>query len=138
MNTNGISVLLIGGGVLGVAVWLLHKIGRALATILEVLAAAALVFISLWWLLKSLLWLAKQVVTRWRTSLTVVAIMAWSQYLGWLSLAIVAASVVAVLASWRLLAWCPMTTTAAGSSGPGGCAGRSTRASSRPGCTPAG
>ncbi|MFI9452960.1 FtsK/SpoIIIE domain-containing protein [Amycolatopsis sp. NPDC052450] len=103
MNASGIGVLLIGGGVLGVVVWLLHKIGRALATILEVLAAAALVFIALWWLLKALLWLGKQVVTRWRTSLTVVALVVWWQWLGWLSLAIVTGSVVTVLVSWRLI-----------------------------------
>jgi hypothetical protein len=34
---------------LGVGVWVLHKVGRALASVAEALAAAAVVFIALWW-----------------------------------------------------------------------------------------
>ncbi|RSN28620.1 cell division protein FtsK [Amycolatopsis sp. WAC 01416] len=103
MNTNGIGFLLIGGGVLGVVVWMLHKLGRALATIAEVLAAAAVVFIALWSAVKLLMWLGKQVFTHWRTSLGVLALVAWWQWLGWLSLAVTVGSVAVVLVLWRLL-----------------------------------
>ncbi len=103
MDANMFGTLLVGGGVLGVVVWLLHKLGRALATIAEVLAAAAVVFIAVWWLLKAWLWMAKQVALRWRTSLAVLAGAAWWRWLGWPSLAITAGSITAVLVSWWLI-----------------------------------
>ncbi len=98
-----LGFLLVGGAVLGVVVWLLHKLGRALATIAEVLAAAAVVFIALWSALKLLVWLGKQVFTHWRTSLGVLALAAWWNWLGWLPLAVTAGSVAVVLAVWRLI-----------------------------------
>ncbi|MFE0027690.1 FtsK/SpoIIIE domain-containing protein [Amycolatopsis sp. NPDC059021] len=86
----------------GLGVWVLHKIGHALAAILEALAAVAVVFVALWWLLKTLVWLVKQVVIHWRTTLALFALWAWWQWLGWLSLAISAACLAAVLAAWRV------------------------------------
>jgi len=44
----GFAIVALAG--LGLGVWVLHKIGRALASILEALAAAAVVFVALWWL----------------------------------------------------------------------------------------
>ncbi|MFF0148604.1 S-DNA-T family DNA segregation ATPase FtsK/SpoIIIE [Amycolatopsis sulphurea] len=89
--------------VLGAGVWVLHKIGRALAAILEVLAALAVVFVALWWLCKAAFWLASQVVLRWRTSLTIVAAYAWCSRLGWPSLAVVLGSVASVLGVWAAI-----------------------------------
>ncbi|UOX88539.1 cell division protein FtsK [Amycolatopsis sp. FBCC-B4732] len=94
----GFAVVALAG--LGLGVWVLHKIGRALASILEALAAAAVVFVALWWLCKAVVWMLAQVVTRWRTSLALVAVYAWCQLLGWLPLAITLGSVAAVLATW--------------------------------------
>ncbi|MFF4597107.1 FtsK/SpoIIIE domain-containing protein [Amycolatopsis sp. NPDC001319] len=104
--------LIVALGVLGLGVWVLHKIGRALATVLEVLAAAAVVFAALWWLCKAAWWVLLQVVTRWRTSLAVVAVIAWCDLLGWMSLVITLGALGLVLGVWRLVGpvsfdqWC--------------------------------
>lgn len=103
MDPNMLGILLVGGGVLGVVVWLLHKLGRALASIAELLAAAAVVFIALWSALKLLVWAGKQVLTRWRTSLSVLALAAWWHWLGWLSLTITLGTITTALVVWRLL-----------------------------------
>ncbi|WP_410614734.1 hypothetical protein [Amycolatopsis sp. lyj-109] len=97
MNPGFAAVALAG---LGLGVWVLHKIGLALASILEALAAAAVVFVALWWLCKAVVWMLAQVVTRWRTSFAVVAVYAWCELVGWLSLAIILGSLVIVLAVW--------------------------------------
>ncbi|MEV6622573.1 FtsK/SpoIIIE domain-containing protein [Amycolatopsis sp. NPDC051106] len=94
----GFAVVALAG--LGLGVWVLHKVGRALASILEALAAAAVVFVALWWLCKAVVWMLAQVVTRWRTSLAVVAVYAWCELLGWLSLALILGSVAVTLAAW--------------------------------------
>jgi S-DNA-T family DNA segregation ATPase FtsK/SpoIIIE len=77
MDAHTIGVLLLGGAGLGLVVWVLHKIGKALIAMFEALAAMAVVFLALWWLLKALVWLFTQVVTYWRTSLTLLALTAW-------------------------------------------------------------
>ncbi len=94
----GFAVVALAG--LGLGVWVLHKVGRALASVVEALAAAAVVFVALWWLCKAVVWMLAQVVTRWRTSLAVVAVYAWCELFGWLSLAIIVSSVAAVLVTW--------------------------------------
>ncbi|AEK46591.1 hypothetical protein [Amycolatopsis mediterranei] len=109
--TPGFAVIALAG--LGLGVWVLHKIGRALASILEALAAAAVVFVALWWLCKAVAWMLAQVVTRWRTSLAAVAVYAWCELFGWLSPAITVGSVAVVLVAWWLIdavsfdQWCP-------------------------------
>ena len=62
MTAHSAAVLLLGVVGLALLVWLLHKLGRALAAIAETLAAAAVVFVALWWLVKVLIWLVKQLV----------------------------------------------------------------------------
>jgi DNA segregation ATPase FtsK/SpoIIIE, S-DNA-T family len=52
MSVQVIAALIAGGAALGIVVWLLAKIGRALITIAESLAAAAAVFFVLWLLIK--------------------------------------------------------------------------------------
>ncbi|MEU4669444.1 FtsK/SpoIIIE domain-containing protein [Amycolatopsis sp. NPDC023774] len=88
---------------LGVGVWVLHKVGRALASVAEALAAAAVVFIALWWVCKAIVWALAQLATRWRTSLAVVALVAWCAVLGWISLAAVLGGVALVLGAWWLI-----------------------------------
>ncbi len=101
MDAHAIGVLLAAGMGLGVVVWVLHKIGKALLAVVEALAAVAVVFVALWWLLKALVWLLTQVVTRWRSSLTVLALVAWWQWWGWPSLALSLAVTALALALWR-------------------------------------
>ncbi|NKQ56771.1 cell division protein FtsK [Amycolatopsis sp. K13G38] len=101
MNAHTLGLLFLGGVGLAVVVWVLHKLGRALASVAEALAAAAVVFLALWWLLRALGWVVKEIVTHPRTSVTVVAVAAWCYYVGWVSLASVGLCVTAVLALWR-------------------------------------
>jgi hypothetical protein len=60
MDAHAIGVLLAGGMGFGVVVWVLHKIGKALLAVVEALAAVAVVFVALWWLLEALVWLLTQ------------------------------------------------------------------------------
>ena len=55
MDAHTIGVLLRAGAGLGVVVWVLHKIGKALLAVVEALAAVAVVFVALWWLIKAVL-----------------------------------------------------------------------------------
>jgi S-DNA-T family DNA segregation ATPase FtsK/SpoIIIE len=103
MNAQMIAVLIAGGAVLGVAVWLLAKVGKALVTIAEALAAAAVVFLAVWLVVKAVVWAIRQAVTRWRTSPTVLAVMAWWHWWGWMPLVITLGSVAGVLTGWRLM-----------------------------------
>ncbi len=99
MDMSLIALVLAGGGVLGVVVWALAKVGKALIKIAEALAAAAVVVVAVWLMIKALVWALRQVLTHWRTSLTVVAMVAWWQWWGGPSLAITAG----VLTGWRLV-----------------------------------
>ncbi|GAB3000419.1 cell division protein FtsK [Amycolatopsis acidiphila] len=103
MGAHTFGVLLLGTAGLAVVVWVLHKLGRALAAIAETLAAAAVVFLALWWLLKGIGWMVKEIVTHPRTALTVVAVAAWLHWWGWLSLVVSIAAVAAALGLWRLV-----------------------------------
>jgi S-DNA-T family DNA segregation ATPase FtsK/SpoIIIE len=49
MDAYTLAVVIAGGGALGVVVWLLAKLGKALITIAEALAAAAVVFLACGW-----------------------------------------------------------------------------------------
>lgn len=101
MDAHTFGVLLLGGAGLALVVWVLHKLGRALAAIAETLAAAAVVFLALWWLLKGGIWLVQQLVTRWRTTLTVLALLAWWHWWGWASLVITLGVLGSGLLCWR-------------------------------------
>jgi DNA segregation ATPase FtsK/SpoIIIE, S-DNA-T family len=103
MDAYMIAVLIAGGGVLGVVVWVLAKVGKALIQIAEALAAAVVVFLAVWLMIKAVLWALRQVVTHWRTSLTVLVATAWWHCWGWMPLAITGAVVAAVLTGWRLV-----------------------------------
>ncbi|HJQ44813.1 MAG TPA: FtsK/SpoIIIE domain-containing protein [Amycolatopsis sp.] len=103
MDAHTFGLLFLGGVGLAVLVWVLHKLGRVLASIAEALAAAAVVFVALWWLLKGLGWVVREIVTHPRTALTVVAVAAWLHWWGWLSLVPSVAAVAAALGVWRLV-----------------------------------
>ncbi|HEX5114067.1 MAG TPA: FtsK/SpoIIIE domain-containing protein [Pseudonocardiaceae bacterium] len=103
MGAHSFSTLLLGGLGLALAVWLLHKLGRALAAIAETLAAAAVVLVALWWVVKVLVWLVKQLVIHPRTTGTVLVFAAWWLWLGWPSLALTGGAVLLALVTWRLV-----------------------------------
>ncbi|MBV8995216.1 MAG: cell division protein FtsK [Pseudonocardiales bacterium] len=103
MDAQVIAILIAGGTALGVVVWMLAKVGQALIKIAERLAAAAVVFFALWLVIKAVAWALRQTVTYWRTSLTVVGVLAWCHWWGWESLATTAALLAAVLIGWRLV-----------------------------------
>ncbi|TVT48104.1 cell division protein FtsK [Amycolatopsis rhizosphaerae] len=103
MDAHTFATLFLGGVGLAVVVWALHKLGKALAAIAETLAAAAVVFLALWWVVKAAGWLVAQIVLHPRTTLTVLALLAWWRWLGWPSLALSLIGVTALLTVWRVL-----------------------------------
>ncbi len=102
MSPHMIGVLVLGGGCAAVVIWVLHKVGKALVAVAEAIATVAVVFVALWWLVKALAWSVRQLGRHWRTSLGLLAVMAWWRWLGWPSLAISVVSVTVVLLGWRL------------------------------------
>ena len=103
MDAYTIAVVIAAGGVLGVVVWSLAKLGNVLIKVAEALAAAAVVGLAIWLLIKTVWWALHQAVTRWRTSLTVLGVVAWWHWWGWPSLAITAVTVAGMLIGWWLL-----------------------------------
>src|SRR5918997_1350636 len=103
MNAYLITLLMAGGAVLGVVVWVLAKLGKALITVAEALAAAAVVVFVVWLVIKAVVWALRQVLTHWRTSLTLLATVAWWHWWGWASLALTAAVVTVMFIGWRLV-----------------------------------
>jgi S-DNA-T family DNA segregation ATPase FtsK/SpoIIIE len=103
MDVSMIAALVAGAGVLGIVVWVLAKIGQALIKSAEALAAAAVVAFALWLVIKAVVWAIRQAVSRWRTSLTVLAVTAWSHWWGWPSLALTVGVIAAMLIGWRLI-----------------------------------
>jgi S-DNA-T family DNA segregation ATPase FtsK/SpoIIIE len=98
-----IAAVIAGGGLLGVVVWVLAKVGKALVTIAEALAAAAVVIFAVWLAIKAVVWALRQTMTHWRTSLALVSLLSWWHCWGGTSLALTAGVVTAVLAGWRLV-----------------------------------
>jgi DNA segregation ATPase FtsK/SpoIIIE, S-DNA-T family len=103
MDPSTIVAVIAGAGGLGVVVWVLAKVGKALIKIAEALATAAAVLLALWLVIKAVGWALRQTFTHWRTSLTVLAVLAWWHWWGWESLATTSGVVATVLAGWRLL-----------------------------------
>ncbi|MGC1732178.1 MAG: hypothetical protein WA731_05820 [Pseudonocardiaceae bacterium] len=103
MDVYLIALVLGGGAALGVIVWVLAKLGKALIKIAEALVAAAVVLFVLWLVIKAVAWALRQVVTHWRTSLAVVAGAAWWHWWGGASLVLTAGAVAGVLTGWRLI-----------------------------------
>jgi S-DNA-T family DNA segregation ATPase FtsK/SpoIIIE len=103
MDAQMIAVVVAGLGGLGVLVWVLAKVGKALITIAEALAAAAVVLLALWLMVKAVVWALRQAFVHWRTSLAVVALLVWWHWWGGVSLALTVGAVVGVLTGWRLV-----------------------------------
>ncbi|WP_372671522.1 FtsK/SpoIIIE domain-containing protein [Amycolatopsis kentuckyensis] len=101
MTSPGMLVIALAG--LGLGVWVLAKIGRALASWAEALAAMVVVFVALWWACKVVFWLFSQVVIHWRTSLTVIAVYLWCVWVGWVWLVVNLGGLALILGVWRLL-----------------------------------
>ena len=97
-----IALVIAGAGALGVVVWVLAKLGKALITIAEALAAAAAVLVVVWLVIKAVLSALRQVLPHWRTSLTVIALGAWWHWWGWASLILTTGVIAGVLTGWRL------------------------------------
>ena len=98
-----IALVLAGGAALGLVVCVLAKLGKALIKIAEALAAAAVVLFTVWLVIKAVVWALRQVLTHWRTSLTLLAMLAWWHWWGGISLALTAGVVAGVLTGWRLI-----------------------------------
>jgi S-DNA-T family DNA segregation ATPase FtsK/SpoIIIE len=103
MGAQTIALMIAGGGALGVVVWVLAKIGRALIKVAEALAAAAVVLVTMWMLTKAVVWALRQVFAHWRTSLTLVALGAWWHWWRPASLVITVAVIAGVLTGWWVL-----------------------------------
>ena len=103
MDLQMFAALIAGGAALGIAVWVLAKIGRALIKIAEALAAAAAVLFALWLVIKAVVWALRQTLTHWRTSLTVIGVLVWWHWWGWPWLVAVSGVVAGLLSGWRLL-----------------------------------
>jgi S-DNA-T family DNA segregation ATPase FtsK/SpoIIIE len=95
-----LTIILAGGGVFGV-VWVLHKIGKALAAIVEALATLAVVVVALWMMIKAGFWLIKTTVTHWRTTLALAALGGWLLAWGWVSPLVAVGLVVLAASGWR-------------------------------------
>jgi S-DNA-T family DNA segregation ATPase FtsK/SpoIIIE len=81
----------------------LAKVGQALIKVAEALAAAAVVIFALWLMIKAVVWAIRQAVTRWRTSLTVLAVVAWAHWWDWPSLVLTVSVIAAVLIGWHVV-----------------------------------
>ena len=103
MNGYCISLLVFGGVILGVVVWVLAKLGRVLVKVAEALAAAVVVLLGLGLVIKAMWWAIRQALTHRRTSLTVLTVAAWWHWWGWTSLALTAGAVAGALTGWRLI-----------------------------------
>jgi S-DNA-T family DNA segregation ATPase FtsK/SpoIIIE len=102
MTALTLALVIAGSAALGIVVWILATLGRALIKIAETLAAAAVVIVAVWLMIKALVWALRQVITHWRTSLALVALLVWWHWWGLVSLALTAGVVATVLAAWRL------------------------------------
>ncbi|MGH3757279.1 cell division protein FtsK [Actinophytocola sp.] len=101
MNTQAVMHLLMVGGAVVVVVWVLNKIGKALAAVLEALATVAMVLLALWLVVKAGYTVAKATVTHWRTTLglTVVGALVW--WWGWLPVTLLLVAVAVGLLVWQ-------------------------------------
>ena len=63
MDAYLIALVMAGGAALGVVVWVLAKLGKALIKIAEALATAAVVIFTVWLVIKAVGWTLRQVLT---------------------------------------------------------------------------
>lgn len=101
MTAQTVMTLLLTGGGIAAGVWMLHKIGKALAAILEALATLAVVFLGLWLLVKTVVLLGRWAVVHWRTTLGATVAGAWVWWWGWLPVALAVTTCGVGLVVWR-------------------------------------
>src|SRR2546430_201348 len=101
MDAHSVMTLILTAGGVVVALWVLHKIGKALAATLEALATVAAVLVTLWLVVKAAFWVVRTAVLHWRSTLTFGVLAAWLLCWGWLSLVITAGTVTSGLVVWR-------------------------------------
>src|SRR5262245_43040698 len=100
MNTSSLGTVMLLGGLVAV-VWLLHKLGRALAAMMETLAALAVVLVAVWLVLKAAYFMIKAAVTHWRTTLGALVLGVCLLWFGPLVVALVVTIVAVGLTVWR-------------------------------------
>src|ERR1044072_3903377 len=100
MNAHTVGTLVLVGGAVVVAVWLLNKIGRALTAALEALATVAMVLLALWIVVKVGYGVIKAAVTHWRTTLAISGMSVWLWWWGWVPVVVVLVLVAVVLVVW--------------------------------------
>ncbi len=101
MNAQTVLHLLVAGGAVVVVVWVLNKVGKALAAALEALATVAMVLLALWLVVKAGYTVIRAAVTHWRTTLGLIMAIAWVWWWGWLPVLVTMALVATGLAVWR-------------------------------------
>ncbi len=102
MTTASLVIL---GAALVAGLWALHKVGQGVTWLLEAMAAIAVVFVTAWLAIKGTWKAARWAILHWRTSLTVLAVVAWCHWWGWRSLAIGTSWTAEAVAVWWLVAW---------------------------------
>lgn len=102
MNAQTVLTLVLTGGGVAAVVWVLNKIGRALAAVLEALATVGVVFVALWFAVKIAFMAARWTVRHWRSTLGLAVLAAWVWWWGWLPVAVAFAVLVVVLFVWRV------------------------------------
>jgi S-DNA-T family DNA segregation ATPase FtsK/SpoIIIE len=101
MDAKALLPLLVAAGGVWIVVWLLHKLGKALAALVEALATVAAVLMTVWLVVKAVVWVIKTSIVHWRTTIGLGVVGVWLLLLGWLSLLITVVTVVVVLVVWR-------------------------------------
>src|SRR4051794_36949815 len=101
MNAHTVLQLLVVGGGIVAVVWVLNKIGRALASVLEALATLAMVLLAVWLVVKAGYTVVKAAVTHWRTTLGLSIATVWVWWWGWLPVALVLVGLAVGLVVWR-------------------------------------
>lgn len=62
MDAHALGSLVVAGGAALVVVWVLRKVGKAIAAVLEALATLTMLFLAVWLLGKTGCWLVKTIV----------------------------------------------------------------------------
>ncbi|GAB1512476.1 FtsK/SpoIIIE domain-containing protein [Actinophytocola sp. KF-1] len=101
MSAQSVMSLVLAGGGLALVVWVLHKVGRALASMAEAVLTLASLAVAVWLLVKAVFVMIKAAVTHPRTSATVLAVVGWLVWWGWPSLAAVVVVTAGGLLVWR-------------------------------------
>ncbi|MBB4903990.1 FtsK/SpoIIIE domain-containing protein [Actinophytocola algeriensis] len=101
MTAQALGTLVLAGGAIGVLVWLVNKIGRALTAVLEALATVTMVLVAVWLLVKTVYVAVKAAVTHWRTTLGGALLTLCLWWWGWIPVVGAIVAVAGILAVWR-------------------------------------